>query len=254
MSVSDHQSRPEGIPGPNDSDPWAPPQESAARDSASQHGSAQHGVDQQSSAKQSAADWPVRQQGADRSPHVHDQPTITALPSAGTGAGAGSVPEPPAAPGAAGPHPYGHSPAPAVPQPPAGDSYGSGYAAYPGYQGYPAVGWAPQVTPSNGMGITAMVLGILAVCLFCLYGVVSVVLGILALIFGILGRKRVQRGEANNGGMALAGVVLGAVGIVLGVVVIGLLVWGVLRVAEEERERDAGQESGYSSSLIVENA
>ena len=50
------------------------------------------------------------------------------------------------------------------------------------------------------MGITAMVLGILAVCLFCLYGIVAVVLGVLALIFGILGRKRAQRGEATNGG------------------------------------------------------
>ena len=70
-------------------------------------------------------------------------------------------------------------PAPSLPQPGvgAGDPYG-GYPGYPGYQSYGQPGW--QAQPGNGMGITAMVLGILSVCLFCLYGVVSIVLGVLA--------------------------------------------------------------------------
>jgi uncharacterized membrane protein len=81
--------------------------------------------------------------------------------------------------------------------------------------------------PQNGMGIAAMVLGILSCCLFCLYGIVSIVLGILAVIFGIKGKKRVERGEANNHGQAQAGLITGVIGIILGVAVIVLLAIGI---------------------------
>ncbi|MFF3516514.1 DUF4190 domain-containing protein [Streptomyces sp. NPDC002573] len=120
-------------------------------------------------------------------------------------------------------------PPPIAPADPGASAYatpaGYGYPAPPGYAGY---GWPGMpAPPRNGLGVAAMVLGILAVCLFCMYGVVSLILGILAVIFGIKGRKRVEAGEADNRGQALAGFILGIVGIVLGVAVIVLMVIGI---------------------------
>jgi hypothetical protein len=71
----------------------------------------------------------------------------------------------------------------------------------------------------NGFGTTALVLGILAV-LTSLTVVFGVLLGVLAVIFGFLGRRRARRQEATNGGMALAGMLTGAAGIVIGVLIV----------------------------------
>ncbi|MGW6456110.1 DUF4190 domain-containing protein [Streptomyces sp. NPDC055078] len=243
--MSDHQAQPPGEPEPRDRDPWAPPESGPARSAPSGIPSAPSGIpggwgDQQGTAP------------AQPSPHVHDQPTMAAMPSADQG----SVPPPPIAPGgpahpSAGP--YGYPAAGGVPPAAPGDPYGGGYPGY-GYPGYPQTGWQQPATPQNGLGITAMVLGILSVCLFCLYGVVGIILGILALIFGILGRKRVKRGEATNGGMALSGIILGVVGIVLGAVFIALLVWGVVTAINEEKDKNNDWDSDYSNSLLIDNS
>jgi hypothetical protein len=96
--------------------------------------------------------------------------------------------------------PYGQQPYPAQ-QP----------DAYPGYPG-PAAGWgaAPYVPvygyPKNGLGVWSLVLGILSMVCFGPFA------GIPAIITGVLGRKAVATNQANNGGLALAGIILGAVG------------------------------------------
>jgi ABC-type Fe3+-siderophore transport system permease subunit len=59
------------------------------------------------------------------------------------------------------------------------------------------------------MGIAALVLGILG--LFTSLALVGGVLGVLAIVFGVIGRGRVKRDEATNGGMALAGIILGTI-------------------------------------------
>jgi hypothetical protein len=156
---------------------------------------------------------------------VHDQPTVTSMP------GTGAVPPAPGygypvagAPGAT-PGEYGYPPA--YPTTPGGGSspYGGGYPGYPGYAG--PSGWTGQGAPQNGFGIAAMVLGILSICLFCVYGVLSIVLGVMGVVFGILGRKKAERGEANNAGMALAGIITGSIGIAVGAAIIGLLIVAV---------------------------
>lgn len=94
--------------------------------------------------------------------------------------------------------------------------------SYPQYQ--PPTGGEPYPTPPrNGFGVAALVLGLLAVVLFWTV-IGGIVLGILALIFGLLGRARAKRGEATNGGMSIAGVVLGALGLLIP---IGLIIFGV---------------------------
>lgn len=69
------------------------------------------------------------------------------------------------------------------------------------------------------------------VAIISLFSVVGgVVLGVVAVILGFLGRGRVKRGEANNGGIAMAGIVLGVLSIVVSVVAIAIAVWGFREV------------------------
>jgi len=82
---------------------------------------------------------------------------------------------------------------------------------------------APPARPRNGFGIAALVLGLLALVLFWTI-IGGIIFGILALIFGLIGRTRAKRGESTNGGLALAGVILGVIG---ALTAIGLIVLGV---------------------------
>ncbi len=65
-------------------------------------------------------------------------------------------------------------------------------------------------------------LGILAL-VSCWTVIGGVVLGIVAIVLGVLGRSRAKRGQASNGGMAVAGIVTGALGL-LASVAIGVVV------------------------------
>lgn len=128
------------------------------------------------------------------------------------------------------PHAHGEPipPPPIAPDGPGQVPYGYGYPPQAGYggplpqsQGAPGYYNWPGMTPMprNGMGTAALVLGIIAVVVFCLWPI-AVVLGVLAVIFGVIGRGRARRGESTNPGQALAGIICGAVGTVLGAVMI----------------------------------
>ena len=92
--------------------------------------------------------------------------------------------------------------------------------------GYPA----PAQAQRNGFGVAALVLGILAAVLFWTV-FAGLVLGLLAVVFGILGYRRKSRGEATNGGMALAGAILGGLGLAVSAVI---LVAGASLLGSEE--------------------
>ncbi len=124
------------------------------------------------------------------------------------------MPPPPVAPDGPGQVPYGY-PGGGYGYPGgvgAGTGGGNGYGY--GY-GYGVPGMAPVAVPGNGVGTSALVLGIISAVVFCLWPV-AILLGVLALIFGVIGQGKARRGEATNGGQALAGTICGAVGIVLG--------------------------------------
>lgn len=102
--------------------------------------------------------------------------------------------------------PYGSSPFPGQQQQ---------YGGQPGAQPY---GSPPAGPKRNGLGVAALVLGVLAV-LSSFTVVIGFVLGLLAIVFGVIGRGRAKRGEADNRGIATAGLALGAVGLVLSVAI-----------------------------------
>lgn len=88
----------------------------------------------------------------------------------------------------------------------------------PGYPPPPYAGY-PPAAPKNGLGIASLVLAIGALVL--VWSVAGgIVLGIAAAVLGVAARQRVKRGEANNGGMAIAGIALGLLAVVIGLVFI----------------------------------
>jgi Domain of unknown function (DUF4190) len=114
--------------------------------------------------------------------------------------------------GAVGQPPYPVAAAPGSPPPPP-PHFAPGYAPPPPGYGPPPVG---QTT--NGLSVASMVLGIVWV-----FGVGS----ILAVIFGFVARKQIKDsgGRQSGGGMALAGIILGFVGVA------SLILWIVLVIA-----------------------
>ncbi|MCC3776126.1 DUF4190 domain-containing protein [Streptomyces sp. UNOB3_S3] len=105
--------------------------------------------------------------------------------------------------------------------------------------------WPPYPIPMvpqarNGMGITALVLGIigvvlgLAVVLFWL----SWLPALLAVIFGFVGLSYARKGLATNRAMALAGVILGVAGLLISAGGGVLAAVAVKEVADDRRAKD----------------
>ena len=88
----------------------------------------------------------------------------------------------------------------------------------------PMSGYAPQVPRgTSGMAIASLVCGIVSLLLFCFWPL-SVPLGIVALILGLIARSKIKRGEATGGGLALTGIVTGAIGMLISIgVVVGII-------------------------------
>jgi heme/copper-type cytochrome/quinol oxidase subunit 2 len=111
-----------------------------------------------------------------------------------------------------GPPPGGWAPPPGTPPP----------GAPPGWTPPPAgYGHQQQGPARNGFGVAALVLGILAL-VTSIFGI-GIIFGVAAVVFGVLGRKRAKRGEATNGGVALAGLLTGALALLVAVVAIAAI-------------------------------
>ena len=161
----------------------------------------------------------------------------------------GSTPPPPPS-GDPSHQPYGSTPPAYGSTPPAYGStppaYGSTPPAYgstpPSYGGSSAYGSTPPAYgaeyggtqspygygtyPQNNLGVWSLVLGLVAIF------VCGLLAGIPAVIVGNKAKRAVAAGEANNPGMATAGVVLGWISIILSiigaVIVIGLFATGAI--------------------------
>jgi hypothetical protein len=122
-----------------------------------------------------------------------------------------STPNEPQDPYAAGNQPEQPT-TPGSPQYPSAPQYGApqsgGYPQAPQYGNAPAYGGGYGGSyPKNNLGVWALVLGLVS------FFVCSILTGIPAIIVGNKGRKAAAAGEANNGGLSLAGVILGWVSV-----------------------------------------
>ncbi len=77
--------------------------------------------------------------------------------------------------------------------------------------------------PRSQVGVASLILGVVALITCRL--LIGVPLGIAALLTGDIARRRVKRGEANNPRIAMAGMVLGVIAILAGLVAIGYYSW-----------------------------
>jgi hypothetical protein len=68
------------------------------------------------------------------------------------------------------------------------------------------------------MGTAALVIGVVALVLavLILFAPLGVLLGLVALVLGIVGLIRANRGQADNRGQAVAGLVTGALALLIG--------------------------------------
>lgn len=98
-----------------------------------------------------------------------------------------------------------------------------GYAQPAGYGQY----GAPVNNAGQGLGITSMILGILALPLTCANGI-GIIFAIVAVILGHIGHAQSRRANGQANGMAVAGLVCGyiALGIVVLAVIFVLVVLG----------------------------
>jgi hypothetical protein len=130
-------------------------------------------------------------------PLPDDGPPVQAPQSWGSPPYASAQPAPPPPGGYAPPPPGGWSPNPNPYAPPPPPPY-----APPGYgYGYPA-------RTSNGLAVASLILGLLG---WTLCGVGSVI----AIVFGAIARSQIRSsgGRETGEGMALAGIILGCIGV-----------------------------------------
>jgi hypothetical protein len=158
-----------------------------------------------------------------------------ATPAAGTPTGNPVTPTDPAAgtpPTTA--YPYGAATPPATGYP------ATGYpAATPGYA-YPATtpaggysyplsaygyGYGQVQRKTNGLAIGALVTGIAALPLSICYGVGGIIAGLVGAILGHVARRKIRERGEDGGGMALAGIICGYLGVLLGAAVLILVIY-----------------------------
>jgi len=115
-------------------------------------------------------------------------------------------------------------------QPPSGygqpGAYGQpGWYPQPGYQGMPAWtgGTGYPATQTNGLAIAALICGVAQIAAGPLTGIPAIILGHVA-------RSRIRQTGEQGAGMALAGVILGYVGLVLFVIVVIAIIAAVSTV------------------------
>ncbi|MFF4533989.1 DUF4190 domain-containing protein [Streptomyces sp. NPDC001407] len=225
---SDKGAMADGRPESRDRDPWAPPEPRAQLDGPGEQQLPQQRVPLDKPGARTAPPHGAVPPGAPQGPPPHVFP-----PAAPTASAVPPVPQAPTGPGTPSAYPagpYGQQPYGQMPygQPPYGHAapYGQppyGYAP-PGSYGYPTAPYGPgwqQPVPSagNGLGVAALVLGIIGTVLSPTV-FLGVILGILAIIFGGIGRSKVSNGEADNGGQSLAGLILGGVGLLASVLML----------------------------------
>jgi hypothetical protein len=70
------------------------------------------------------------------------------------------------------------------------------------------------------MGIAALVVGIAALLFSILFFPLGLLLGVVGIALAIAARRRAQRGQATNGGLAIAGLVLSVLALLISIAIL----------------------------------
>ncbi|KAA1034254.1 DUF4190 domain-containing protein [Pseudonocardia sp. EV170527-09] len=133
---------------------------------------------------------------------------------------------------------------------------GHDQAAYPDRPAAGPPGWpqgrAPATPPRNGVGIAALVLGILAVLTFWLF--IGGLFGLLAIVLGAIGISRVSKGVATNRGVSISGLVLGILGVLGTIAMIALVAFGfsVFQQVDDGQFASCMQRAGSDQAAMAQ--
>ncbi|WP_265446242.1 DUF4190 domain-containing protein [Acetivibrio straminisolvens] len=74
-----------------------------------------------------------------------------------------------------------------------------------------------QQVKTNGYAIASLVLGVISFPFMCCCGLVAIIPSVLAIVFGFIAKSKIQAsmGLEKGDGLALAGIILGFIGILL---------------------------------------
>jgi heme/copper-type cytochrome/quinol oxidase subunit 2 len=86
---------------------------------------------------------------------------------------------------------------------------------------------------------------------FIVAAVAAVILGVAAVVTGVVARRRVRRGDAGKGGVALAGIVLGVVAVVVPAIILAWVVYTVYSDYQEFQQCVKGSGSAYPKYLCL---
>lgn len=105
----------------------------------------------------------------------------------------------------------------------------------PVYQ--PVVNGAPRSNPGKGMGIAALIMGIVSCCFFWIpyFNIICLMMSIAGMILSIIGLKK-SKSAGASAGISVAGLVLSIVGLVLSSISC-LVVLGILAEASSHGSR-----------------
>ena len=85
------------------------------------------------------------------------------------------------------------------------------YSQTPNNQNYGNNNSYPQPTPSNGMAIASLVLGIISIPICCFWGI-GLVPGIISIILGVISKPKTGPNSDKLSGVAIGGIVCGIIG------------------------------------------
>ena len=114
---------------------------------------------------------------------------------------------------------YQQNPGEFIPAPQQAPAYNM-QGGYPGY----------QPTPSSALAIASLILGIIG--LLSGWLIFGGALGLVGVILGIVALVKVKNGTASGKGMAIGGIVTGALGMIISVVVLILGLIGISMLSE----------------------
>lgn len=94
-------------------------------------------------------------------------------------------------------------------------------AGWPQQQGWPQSAPVDQgpTGKTPGTAITALILGIVGIVLFCI-PIIGAPLAVLAVVLGFIGRSQASKRGTSGGGLGLAGIITGGIGLVINVLML----------------------------------
>ncbi len=121
--------------------------------------------------------------------------------------------------------PQSYPPPPSYPAPPFYQPPSSGYAQPPYQSGYPGTPYAGGYysmpsSGNNGLAIGSLVTSIVAFPLAFLCGIFGIIAAIVGVALGIVALNQIKQSGQQGRGLAIAGIVVGAVVLVLAVILI----------------------------------